>query len=201
METIRAFLAIEINDEVRSAIAKWLKQISERIRGVRWIVPENWHLTLRFLGDVSPETLEEVKRVTAEVAAGLGQIPPGPPFSKGGILEAVGTGIFQSLARPRVAWIGSGGDVAILEKLMLPLSEGLAELDVKPEETRRGFHPHITVGRIKNPKKALGLEQWLLAGKDKSFGTFPLEAVTLFKSELTSQGARYSRLGQFRLGG
>lgn len=187
---LRTFFGIALNDATRKSIESWLNTVKPRVHGVRWIDPAQWHVTLRFLGGISPETLEEVKGRAAEVAA----------WANAGRLEATQSGLFRSLQKPRIAWIGVQGDVEGLSDLYQRLEASLEGLDVAESEAR-SFHPHITIGRIRNPKKVLGLELFIMAGKDKSFGDFALDTMTLFKSELTSEGAKYSTLENYCLGG
>ncbi len=187
---MRCFLAVDLPAELKKVLGKWLKGLDSRVSGVRWVGPEQMHLTLRFLGDVDPDTLEEVQRRAAAVTA----------ESAPGQLQATGTGVFRNLRQPRIAWIGVEGDLEPLTQLYTRLETALTGLDIAEESSKTPFHPHITVGRIRHPKKALGLEHFIMAGKDKHFGDFPLEALTLYKSELTREGARYTSLARFELG-
>ena len=86
------------------------------------------------------------------------------------------------------------------ETFYLRLEAGLAGLDIHQEKRPRQFQPHITVGRIKNPAKAKGIEKIILAGKNRHFGEVPIRTLTLFQSELTSSGPRYTKLAEFELG-
>lgn len=190
-DTTRAFLAVEIPAEVRGAILKWIGNVESRVKGVRWVSEDQIHLTLRFLGSVTQETLDEVKKRTEMVVA----------TSKPSALTATGIGLFASLRRPRIVWVGLEGDVDPLVKLAQSLEEAFEGLDIHQESQRRPFSPHITIGRIRHPKKAKGLEHLIMAGKDKSFGDVPINEIALVKSELTSDGAVYSNLNIYTLGG
>lgn len=188
---MRCFLACELPAAVHREIAKWLKTLEGRVGGVRWVDPANVHLTVRFLGEVDEATLEQVKQASSAVAQRAESLE----------LHAAGSGVFPNLRRPRVVWVGLEGAVESFERFYLQLEAALAGLDIHQESRPRQFRPHITLGRIRHPAKAKGIEKIILAGKNRHFGEVPIRVLTLFQSELTSSGPKYTKLAEFELGG
>lgn len=188
---IRAFLACEISDGVKKGLAQWFKVVGQGVQGLRWLSADQWHLTLRFLGEVDESILTTVGERAAAIAASV------PPHT----VELKGVGVFASLRRPRIVWIGLTGELAPFGELQQSLEAALQGLPIYQEKTTHPFHPHLTIGRIKNPDKVVGLESLLMNHRDRSFGFFEIKELVLFKSELTSHGAHYSLISKFPLGG
>jgi RNA 2',3'-cyclic 3'-phosphodiesterase len=189
---MRVFVAVELGEAVREraarvsrALAAALEQGRDR-RGVAWVAPHNLHLTLRFLGEIDAAALEAVKgRLAPPFAA--------PPFE----VALSGLGTFPSSGPPRVVWLGVGDGAKALSGLYREVDERLAGLGL-PREAR-GFHAHLTLGRIKAP-----VGPRLLAAMTKSgaadAGRCLVDHVTLFESRLSPSGATYSVVGTSRLG-
>ena len=188
---MRTFLACEVPLPVRQAVGRWVDGLRDTIRGVRWVTIDQMHLTLRFLGDVDQQTLDQVKAAAEHSAVSV-------PAQH---LEVAGAGVFPHLRRPRVVWVGIGGETQGLKQLNAELERSLEGLQIHQERSVRDFLPHLTLGRIRDFRKAVGVEKIILSGKDRHFGELPVTALTLFQSELTSAGARYTKLAEFKLGG
>lgn len=188
---IRAFLACEIPVSIRQDILKWIKGTGASVNGVRWMGLEQMHLTLRFLGDVTAETLEQVQGCAREITAS------GVPCK----LELKGVGVFSSLRRPRIVWVGLSGELEPLISLQSALEKSFKGLPIHQEKSERPFHPHLTIGRIRDPHKVSGLESLFMNNRERSFGVLTIKSVTLFKSTLTSTGAKYNLIASFPLGG
>lgn len=184
--TIRAFLALDPPPEVLRKIADIQAEIRGSIRGaVSWVRPEGIHLTLKFFGNVAQADTEAISAVVDEYAAAAG------PFD----LEAKGLGVFPGLKRPRVLWIGIGGEVEQLIALQKAIDQGLEMRGFPREE--RPFRPHLTLARIKSPQGLGGLDGALAARGALSAGKFKATGLTLFKSNLAPKGAVYTILGHF----
>ena len=95
-DNIRAFIAIELPDTIRTAILDVQKQLKPGLKGIRWVPPKNIHLTLRFLGDIGSSGITAVKEAVLKAAG------EASPFK----LSAKGIGAFPGMNRPRVVWIG-----------------------------------------------------------------------------------------------
>jgi 2'-5' RNA ligase len=177
---IRAFIAIDIDPQVRENISHAIGQLRSQVLGVRWIAPANFHLTLKFLGDIEQAQIETIGAVLKE------RLRPFPRFT----INAKGLGVFPDLRRPRIMWIGLAGNE--LATLAAQVESALLPLGFAPE--KRNFTPHLTVGRWRQtdrPSKTLGQE--LESLKDYQFGASNVDEVILFQSVLKPEGAIYTR--------
>lgn len=185
MTPSRVFIAIEIPLPIRQAIHAQTESLRAALgRGlVRWVPVENMHLTLKFIGDVSPAQLDALAQMTTAEAACA-------PFS----MEVGGLGSFPTPRRARVIWIGIHAPAA-LTSLQRGLESAAARLGCEAEE--RPFSPHLTIGRVKQPVSA-GDRQKVHAALEETrlgpLGRADVTAVHLFKSDLKPSGAEYTRL-------
>jgi 2'-5' RNA ligase len=197
---IRAFVAVELTDELRSAIAGIQAQVkAELARELRrtapdarlqWVRPEAIHLTLKFLGDIAEGQVEEIARALAAVAGGR------PQFA----LEVGGLGVFPDARAPRVLWVGLGGAEPVIS-LARAVDEALGELNFAPES--RAFNPHLTLARIKERGRDVGkaLAAVGLLAQASPLGTLPVRTIALMRSELKPSGSVYTRLRDAALHG
>ena len=186
---MRAFLGIGLPSGVRDAIAS----ATEPVRGLRapvaWTAPKNLHITLDFLGEISPERVALVERSMRVVAAGAG------PFS----LTAEGGGAFPGTRNPRVFWVGFLEPLELVRQLQQNMENALAGAGFPPED--RPFHPHITVGRTRGTLPPAWGERFVQAFSGKRFGIVPVSSFTLFESRLGPGGAVYIPRCDFPLAG
>jgi 2'-5' RNA ligase len=189
----RLFVALEPTDAVRRRIAAAgtdLRRAAGRAADeVRWVAPENVHLTLQFLGAVPEPRLADV---AAAVAAAAGAVAG--PFS----LEVRGAGGFPNARRPRVVWLGLEGDLAALRALVADLGRRLAPLGFPPEE--RAFSAHLTLGRARDGRGAPGLAGALAQAAQGDGIAWRAAEVVLFESHLSPKGARYEVVARSVLG-
>jgi 2'-5' RNA ligase len=180
-ETIRCFIAIELSQEIKDALSEIQGNLRKNVSDVKWVRPENIHLTLKFLGHISKDTVEEVKSALTQIAANI------KPFR----LRLSAPGAFPKPERPRVVWVGI--DEGNKESLSLAnLIEGkLAHLDIEKEE--REFHPHLTLGRIDFLKDKDSLKN-AFASLNVRPAEMTASKITLFQSTLSSQGPIYTIL-------
>jgi len=188
-QTVRAFAAIEINAKVRQAAAKLIERLSQAAADVKWVEPENLHLTLKFLGDVP---LTETARICEAIGKAAAEVEP---FE----IELAGAGAFPSASRPRTIWLGAMGDERPIRELAEGVEKRLQKLGFRREARR--FEVHLTLGRIRKPGpgvKRLGELLGELA--DYPAGTVRVSEVVLFSSQLTPTGPIYQPLGRAKLG-
>lgn len=167
---MRTFLAIDLNDEIRHAYAE-LYERGRRYDGLRWVLPQNLHITLRFLGAIDPErTAPLASDVEAEIAHLV-------PFR----MTIGAPGSFGPCDHPRVLWFGVGFGTRALRQLARQV-ERAARRSGFPKE-RRPWRPHLTVAR--NPRR-VRMDGWQeLAGDCKLAGLSQnVENVTLYSSTL-----------------
>jgi len=184
--TIRAFLALDPPTDVLRRISGIQGALKRDIRGsISWVRPEGLHLTLKFFGDISTDQVTVISNAVAAHTAGA------RPFN----LEVKGFGVFPGLQRPRVLWIGIGGEVGRLLNLQKAIDLGLEACGFPGEE--RPFRAHLTLARIKSRQGLTGIEQALAGQEEADAGQFAAEGLTLFRSELTPHGAIYTVLDHF----
>jgi len=188
--TIRTFVAVEIEHAIRTRTRQLVQTLSNSPAKVKWVEPENLHLTLKFLGEVSHGLIADVCRKVEKAAAQV------EPFT----LEVCGLGAFPNPARPRVIWLGSRTGAEQMVLLYDRIEAALAELGF-PRENRR-FQVHLTIGRPRSGGQTLNhLGTLLKQHADFHAGQMSVEHVTVFGSTLTPNGPIYDVLGQAPLGG
>ena len=183
METVRTFVAVELPAVVGETLAEAVGHLSHLDDRVRWVRPENIHLTIKFLGDVQEPMLQQV------VAAVQGAVRYASPFT----LKTSRVGGGPNLERARVIWVRVAGDVAELSALQTEVETALLALDFPRE--RREFLPHLTLGRARRRPVELPDE---VPCQEVSFR---VDRVTVFKSDLRPAGPVYTPLGYGLLAG
>ncbi|NMO95688.1 RNA 2',3'-cyclic phosphodiesterase [Paenibacillus lemnae] len=142
---LRLFVAVPLPQEAAEAIFRWTEELSQHMSFRKWVHPQDYHITLQFLGDTDTEN-------TAAVVSHLRQAAEG---QKSFTLSLRGAGVFGQPTSPRVLWTGIDGEVQELYSLQQRVTDAMAPLGFKPEE--RPYRPHITTarkfidGRISSP--------------------------------------------------
>ncbi|MFC2021697.1 RNA 2',3'-cyclic phosphodiesterase, partial [Chloroflexota bacterium] len=162
---------------------------SDKQLWVKWINPDSIHLTLKFLGNIAIDRTGEITRAMEEAAQ------TAPPF----YLEVKDLGAFPNLKRVQVVWTGISGEVDKLGQLQQRIESNLERLGFAPES--RPFTSHLTLARLRNQassdeRQRLGQ---LIADTRFQAGTFKIDAISLMRSQLTREGAIYSRISSVRL--
>jgi 2'-5' RNA ligase len=187
-ESVRTFIAIELPLTIREDLSQIGMQIDADLprRAIRWVKPANIHLTLRFLGDTP---LDLVSNISHEIDVRASKLEP---F----VLRLGVIGCFPNPRRPRIIWIGLEGDADKLLNLQEMVESAVEKLGWKREN--RNFHPHLTIGRVKDSKlvahSGIPYNRKLL---DRSFS---VDSVYLIRSILEPTGAVYSPLYKCNLG-
>jgi len=188
---MRLFIAVDLSEEAREAMAAEQKRIAAALGGTKtslhpkWVRPEHAHLTLVFLGNV------DASRVPAVVEAVGGDVDLAP-FDM--VLE--GAGAFPPRGAPRVLWIGTTTGATELTVLQRLLSSRLAGLGVELET--RPFHPHLTLGRWRESRPS-DRDHALAAARPGAIARVHVRYATLYESRLSSSGAAYSALTRANL--
>ena len=183
---LRSFIAVKIPQEIQSAVACSIAPLQKILPKplVRWVAPENVHLTLKFLGDVSSANLERLAE-SLKVEARNHEI-----FT----MPVGGLGAFPTARRARVLWIGLEAPVA-LKALMRSVEAVAASLGYASED--RPFSPHLTIGRVGQNVTTTDLSQICTALGATSIGSLGIvrvDAVHIFKSDLLPGGSVYTTL-------
>lgn len=183
---LRSFIAIKIPEEIQSALARSTASLQKKLPKplVRWVAPQNVHLTLKFLGDVSSANID-ILAESLKVEAGNHEI-----FS----MAAGGLGAFPNAHRARVIWIGLEGSTS-LKTLMRGVETVAERLGYLVEE--RPFSPHLTIGRVGQNISTLDLQRISTALGEMNVGSLGLvrvDAIHIFKSDLLPTGSVYTDL-------
>ena len=186
---MRAFLGIGLPTGVRDAIVSAITQVRGLHAPVAWTAPENLHITLDFLGEISPERVALVERSMRVVASGIG------PFS----LAAAGGGAFPGTRNPRVFWVGVPEPLELVRQLQQNMGNALLGAGFPPED--RPLHPHITVGRTRGELPPAWGERFVHSLSGKRFGIIPVSSFALYESRLGPGGAAHIPFCEFRLEG
>ena len=190
MEQIRSFIAIELPDEVRLELGQLEAQLkSGKQPWVKWVNPDSIHLTLKFLGNIANDRTGEITRAIEAAAQGI------PPFH----LDVKDLGVFPNLKRVQIVWVGISGEVDKLGELQQGIESNLACLGFAPES--RPFTPHLTLARLRNQASLDERQRFgkLIAGTRFEAGAIEVDAINLMRSQLTREGAIYSRISSVRL--
>ena len=186
---MRTFVAIGLPERLREQIEALSGELRRCDADVRWVAPSSMHLTLKFLGEIQPRELSDIDEVLRKIAASAS--PTGARLR--------GMGSFPHLRRPRVIWIGIEPDDDRLAALHSSLDEALQKVGFPRE--KKGFRPHLTMGRVRSGRGKSSLIEAIESNAEVDLGNLRIDEVTLFESDLTRQGAIYTALGRYRLGG
>ena len=179
MELIRTFIAVEVPYDVKEAAAYIQTELRKFNCRVSWTRTAGMHLTLKFLGDTDTALIGELKEALRETVSDFAQFP----------MTLKNAGVFGG-GNPKILWLGfeESPDLLALQK---KIDERISEFGFPPE--RKKFHPHLTLGRIKEPYNAREMAKCLIERRIEPI-SFAVNEVNLFKSELKPAGAVYTSL-------
>ncbi len=186
MNLTRCFIALELPSPVQEYLAQGISRLKEAKADIKWVDPKNTHLTLKFLGEITPEQVKSAREVLLQqkgnhlsIHCRTGQI-----------------GVFPSWNRPQVLWLGLKTGISEISELQKALEGGLAECGFARDPKK--FKPHLTLGRVRSLVNMDKLAEKII--------TLPMEEMklsfgelTLFKSLLTPSGPIYQSLTSIKL--
>ncbi len=186
---MRIFIAIPVPEEIKGQASQIKSELSRLKPDIKWVEYENYHITLKFLGEVTEKQLDEIKTKLSMVAQAC------PAFS----FKTTGIGFFPNKNRPRVMWLGVKGEMSKAQFLGERVDTYLTELGFESEK-KRSFH--LTLGRIRSEHN---LDETVLTTDNinnglKSFD-LPVEQFFLMESRLSSSGPQYLVLEKYDLQG
>lgn len=183
---MRTFVAIEISHEAKSVIAELQNKLRDADGDVSWTRPDNIHLTLKFLGEISESLIADSARVCLECATASNSLD----------LHLSSVGAFPDSRQPRVLWVGLGGDLDPLVQLQKDLDERLSRIGFEREP--KPFRAHLTMGRVKSRRNSRAL---MAIAKDYRLPPSPFRVteIVLMRSQLHPAGSRYTRLANAAL--
>jgi RNA 2',3'-cyclic 3'-phosphodiesterase len=180
---MRLFVALDLPDAVRRALAELIAQLKPKSRGARWVHPESMHVTLKFLGDVDAQKLDSIR-------AALATTHSEQPVE----LHFRGVGFFPNEFKPRVIWSGIEATPHLF-RLAAAVQTSLQPVGLDPES--RPFVPHLTLARMNSSQGLENLVRAAGAMKSYDFGSARETEFHLFESVLKRSGAEYKKLTTF----
>ena len=180
----RTFIALPIPDTQRTRLGRLQTLLAPDLPGARWVTPDQFHLTLAFLGDVPDLDLVPVCRAVSDATSMFHRLT----------LNLGSLGVFPNPERPRTVWVGLGGpDLDQLNALQQAIAEAVAAAGYPTDEDR--FTPHITLGRLKGSKaEGPDLNRQVAHFRTWSAGNFEATQVVAYASTLTPEGPAYMTL-------
>ena len=191
MALIRAFIAIELPEGLKIELADLETQLKKNSPPViKWVDPNSIHITLKFLGEISTDSIEELMLAIEESARGI------QPFQ----LEVRELGAFPGLDRTQILWVGIKGAMEKIAELQKRIEANTAQLGFSREN--RPFTPHLTLGRVRDGARPNELQRIGKLLSEINFSTLhhvDVQAIDLMKSRLTPTGAIYTCIGSVNL--
>lgn len=183
---MRIFIAIELPAEIKAALAALQNELRQTRADIGWTKPGNFHLTLKFLGEVEASQIPAITNACLEVATHVSA------FS----LRLQKTGVFPNLKQPKVLWAGLASEGDELSQLQQRVEANLQPLGFAKES--RAFHPHLTLGRVKSLANIAAVTAKLLTCPLPQL-SFPVCELVVMQSQLHSSGSIYTPLATVKL--
>jgi RNA 2',3'-cyclic 3'-phosphodiesterase len=188
---IRVFIALEIDSKVRNELARIQKELQILLKepSIRWVSVDQIHLTLKFLGYTSAQSINPLKERLKNICETF----------EGFELCTRDLGGFPSLRKAEVLWVGLDKEITILESLQTKIEE--AAVEFSEEKSKRKFRAHLTLGRVRRASEKRNIAK-ILANHYISFGTsWFVKKVSLYQSHLSPKGPVYEVLwaGELKL--
>ena len=182
--SIRSFLAFDIeSDTVLNRLAAVQNLLVQTGADLKIVAPQNIHITVRFLGNVTPTMIENIFEEMKKVHFA--------PFN----VQINGLGVFPDLRYPRVVWAGITKGADQLKSVFSQLEPRTRGLGFTPDH--KGFSPHLTIARVQSGRNKSQLAEFITENANYNFGTIKAQCLRLKKSDLTPKGPIYSTLKEF----
>jgi 2'-5' RNA ligase len=182
---MRTFVAIDLVPDLKITMETLIRNIKKSAKGIKWVNSSGMHLTLKFLGDITPEKAGDVIGLLKTIAQKHSAFP----------LQLKGTGTFPPGRKKstRVIWAGIV-ETPELISLNEGLEEGFEKIGFSRED--RPFHPHLTLARVKSPDGIEPVLNELEKYRETDFGGMMVDRMRFFQSIMKPDGAHYSALGE-----
>lgn len=183
----RIFTAIDISAEARTRISDYIEHLRGEFSQLRvgWEKTEKLHLTLKFLGDIEDNQLQNLQATVEKTARQISDFN----------LQILGTGVFPSSRKPRILWLGVGGEQGSLRKLNDILESECETVGFARE--KRNFKAHLTIARLREPHKSVELAEFH-AQNNFTSPDFSVKELIVYQSRLLPNGSQYTPI--FRVG-
>jgi 2'-5' RNA ligase len=186
MEHFRTFIALEIKENIKELLVSVQQKIGSKTGGIKWVKPNNLHLTLKFLGPTREDKIEDISDILINTADNLNSFN----------MSVSGLGAFPSSNNSKVIWAGLKAD-DVLYKLQKDIDISLDFLGFAKE--KRPFSPHLTIGRVRDSRAKKKLRDAFEQVRTEP-GSFEAENITFYKSDLMPEGPVYTVLKSVKLG-
>ncbi len=187
MAQLRLFVAVKVPDELGKRLADMERRLAATGADVKWVPESNFHLTLKFLGNVDEARVKAVWEALA------------PAVSRVQAFDVclAGAGAFPNKRRASVIWAGIRSGAEQIKALAQRVEDALEKIGFERES--RPFKAHLTLGRARSPRNADKLGEMLDAMKAEEVGTFTVSAITLVKSDLRPSGPVYTTITEHEM--
>jgi len=183
-ESIRSFLAFDMESAtVLNRLKAAQALLVQTGADLKLVEPQNIHITVRFLGDITPDTAEKIFEEMKKIQF--------TPFN----VQISGLGVFPDLHYPRVVWAGMTEGADQLKNVFTQLEPRLQGLGFAPDP--KGFSPHLTIARVRSGTNKTQLAEFINKNANYDFGAIKAECLRLKKSDLTPKGPIYSTFKEF----
>ncbi len=183
-EQIRSFIAFDIdNDSILNRLAAAQKMLIQTNADLKLVEPKNIHVTVRFLGLISPDMVEKVHVAMKNIKF--------TPFN----IQLSGLGVFPTINYPRVVWAGITDGAQQLKSIFEQLEPQIHDLGFAPDPN--GFSPHLTIARVRSGANKQRLVDLVQRQENYDFGNIRADCLRLKKSQLSSKGPMYSTLKEY----
>jgi 2'-5' RNA ligase len=183
-QQIRSFIAFDLeNDSVLNRIASVQKSLIQTNADLKLVEPKNIHITIRFLGSISPDMVEKVYATIKNVKF--------TPFN----IQLSGLGVFPTINYPRVVWAGITDGADQLKSIFEQLEPQIHDLGFAPDPN--GFSPHLTIARVRSGANKQRLVDFVQRQENYDFGNIRGSCLRLKKSQLSPKGPAYSTLKEY----
>lgn len=184
---LRLFVGFFTTKKIQEGVER-LQEQSERFIKGKWVEPQNYHMTFQFIGELEPERVVDLLKSLQEVAQRLKPVK----------VKYEGLGVFPSIDRARVLWIGVSQGHNTLKDMAKAIVRSNKAVGIKDEG--KPFYPHVTVCRIKSYDKKQ-LREFIKKHEKTTFGEDTVDRIALVKSSLTAVGPIYTVIEEFYLHG
>lgn len=188
MARVRTFIAVDLSKGTKGKVKALQEEFALKAPGVKWVTPDNFHLTLLFLGEVEKKEVVAICRTVQKRAR---------KHSAFG-LDVEGLGAFPNLRRPKILWAGVTEGIEELKALHDDIEEALLELNQYRREDR-AYTPHLTLGRLSAEDRAEDWEPILAAHESWRGGSSTINEVLIMSSDMKRDGPEYSIIGRAAL--
>lgn len=179
-DKIRCFLAVPVDNSAKENILRWRNQVRQKLPNARWVRPENFHITVKFYGELYPDELNWL------VNALKAPLTAFSPFE----LELHGIGVFPDWNRPRVLWVGVRNGLEAMRDLAGIVEAASVGLELPAD--KRDYHPHLTLARFRIPPQGKDIDPHILTARENSWGKFTVSEAYMIRSRLTPNGSIYT---------